>query len=120
MSHPFSPTSLTIANVRAFSLKINHICLFNGIPHPAAKNSQSSSCCCVVLEQLGMSGGDKVISRSVSILTSPLWPFPFSVDTAALGVRPNWQEAIHFKDKHIHTHRSTAVGLKAEICHEVG
>ena len=37
-----------------------------------------------------------MISRSVSILTSPLWPSLFSVDTAALGARPNWQKAIHF------------------------
>lgn len=52
-----------------------------------------------LLLQLGISGGDKVISRSVSILTSPPWPSLFGVDTAALGARPNWQKAIHFRDK---------------------
>lgn len=54
----------------------------------------------VLLKELGISASDKVISRSVSILTSPLWPSLFSVDTAALGARPNWQEAIHLREKH--------------------
>lgn len=59
----------------------------------------------VFLLQLGLSGGDKVISRSVSILTSPLWPSLFSVDTAALGARPNWQKAILFRETDRDTQR---------------
>lgn len=64
----------------------------------------------VLLRQLGISGGDKVISRSVSILTSPLWPSLLSVDTTALGARPNWQKAIHFIE--ISSQRYAAVDLK--------
>lgn len=55
----------------------------------------------VLLQQLGISSGDKVISRSVSILTSPLWSSLFSVDTAALGARPNRQKTIHFRERQI-------------------
>lgn len=65
----------------------------------------------VLLRQCGISGGDKVISRSVSILASPLWPSLFSVDTAALGARPRWQKAIHFSDNR---QRCAAADLKLE------
>lgn len=54
MSHPFSPTSLTATKKGAFSLKFNHICLFNGITGPRAKNAQSPPRCrvAVVASQL--------------------------------------------------------------------
>jgi len=110
VSHPFSPTALTIANTKAFSLKINHICLFNGIPCPSAKNSQSSSGYCGPCSVVSFEGA-KVISRSVSILTSPLWPSLFCVDTAALRARPKWQKAIDYRDEHREIGRSGSVKL---------
>lgn len=70
----------------------------------------------VLLQQLGIFGGDKVISRSVSILTSPLWPSLCSVDTAALGARPNWQKAIHFRDKQTEI---CSGGFKAQSHHDI-
>lgn len=53
----------------------------------------------VLLPQLSIFGSEKVISRSVSMHTSPLRPSLFSTDAVALGDRPNWQKAIHFRDK---------------------
>lgn len=78
VSHPFSPPSKTITNMKAFSLKINHICLFNGmlVPLPGIYNHLPAMC----LRRLSFSCGDKVVSGSVSILTSALQPPLFSVD----------------------------------------
>lgn len=49
MSHHFSPTSLKATKKGAFSLKFNHICLFNGITGPRAKNTQSPPRRCVAV-----------------------------------------------------------------------
>lgn len=47
VSHPFSTTSLTATRNDGFSLKINHIRLFNGGAPPQAKNTQSPPRRCV-------------------------------------------------------------------------
>lgn len=82
VSHPFSPTSLTVNKTTTFSLKINHVCHFNGILQTPAKNTQSSSSSSSVVFPR-QPGNHKVISRSVSILTSPLWPSIYNVDSTA-------------------------------------